>query len=206
MQGVWEFLGLLLQFFNSVGLYKGISCPPWSAANASWLQDTRTLEMQRGISLRWDYYIHCKGNREWGWGRGSQREGKRGIAERKRESDRRERVRPSSCVLQMLHIGGRSTVVHKKTQPGTRFNPIVHKSQPSNEGHFARGGFFFQPLFFCCFFFYLFLSFSFFEFFLLGQKACFIKTRHKSECEALTAAGPQFFTEEQNRMNCESSL
>lgn len=58
----------------------------------------------------------------------------------------------------MLHIGGRSTVVHKKTQPGTRFTPIVHKSEPSNEGHFARGGFFFLPLFF----FFLPLSFFFF--------------------------------------------
>lgn len=58
----------------------------------------------------------------------------------------------------MLHIGGRSTAVHKKTQPGTRFNPIVHKSEPFNEGHFAGGGFFFLPQFFSSF-----SSFFFFQ-------------------------------------------
>ena len=95
-------------------------------------------------------------------------------------------------------LGARLTACAINTLPqlGVHFSLQydILKSEPSDEGHLARGGFFF------------FLPLCFFLYFLLGQKAGVIETRHKLECEAFTAARPHFFTEWEKTINRKSCL
>lgn len=69
-------------------------------------------------------------------------------------------------------------------QLGVRFNLQYHilKSEPLDEGQLPEEDFFFSAS-------------LFFLYFLLGQEAGVIETRHRLECEAFTAARLHFLTE-----------
>ena len=92
-------------------------------------------------------------------------------------------------------LGGACVATNKLPQLGVHFNlqSDVLKYDLLDEGHLPVEDSFY------------FFGFSFL-YFLLGQKAGVIETRHKSECEAFTGGRPQFLSECGNRMNPAKAL